>query len=61
MDASAADAVRCEEVAVQLERVGEEIRATRVPARYAADLFHLRNHHRSLVERMERAASGDPA
>jgi TRAP-type uncharacterized transport system substrate-binding protein len=55
MDASAADPVGRERIAAQLERVGEEIRATRVPARYAADLFHLRNHHRLLVERMELA------
>jgi len=50
MDASADPADR-ERIRKELERVGEEIRATRVPARYAADLFHLRQHHRMLLER----------
>ena len=41
-------------VRAELERVGDEIRHTHVPVRYAADLFHLRRNHRMLVERLER-------
>ena len=37
----------------ELERVGEEIRSTDVPARYGANLFALRAHHRLLVDRLE--------
>jgi len=42
------------QVQTELERIGDEIRHTQVPVRYAADLFHLRHHHRLLVERVER-------
>jgi len=52
LDASADDPAERERIVAELERVGEEIRATRVPTRYAADLFQLRNHHRMLVKRM---------
>jgi TRAP transporter TAXI family solute receptor len=51
IDASSDGAGR-ERIRKELERVGEEIRATRVPARYAADLFQLRAHHRMLLERL---------
>ena len=37
----------------ELERVGDEIRHTRVPNRYGANLFALRFHHQLLVDRLE--------
>ena len=37
----------------ELDRVGEEIRSTKVPARYGASLFALRTHHRLLLDRLE--------
>jgi TRAP-type uncharacterized transport system substrate-binding protein len=56
MDASADPAGR-ERIRKELERVGEEIRATRVPSRYTADLFHLRQHHRLLLDRLREGAA----
>lgn len=52
MDASA-DAANLERIGEKLERVDAEIRSTHVPARFGANLFALRAHHRLLVERME--------
>jgi len=52
MDASD-DAESRAAVREELERVGEEIRHTHVPSRYAADLFHLRTHHRMLIDRLD--------
>jgi len=43
-----------EDLRRELEEVGEEIRHTQVPSRFAADLFHLRQHHRMLLEQLER-------
>jgi hypothetical protein len=40
-----------DQVERDLERVDEEIRATNVPSRFAADLYQLRQHHRLLVLR----------
>ena len=51
MDASG-DAASLEQVGKELERVGEEIRRTHVPARYGANLFALRAHHRLLLDRL---------
>ncbi|MHC5050389.1 MAG: hypothetical protein ACYTGK_07225, partial [Planctomycetota bacterium] len=48
------DPERRAQVQAELERIGDDIRRTQVPVRYAADLFHLRRHHRMLVERLER-------
>jgi TRAP-type uncharacterized transport system substrate-binding protein len=53
IDASG-DAARLERIHEELERVGDEIRATHVPARYGASLFALRAHHRLLLDRLER-------
>jgi hypothetical protein len=55
MDASTDPAGR-ERIGKELERVGAEIRATRVPARYGANLFALRAHHRQLVDRLREGA-----
>lgn len=52
MDASA-DAANLEKIGKKLESVDDEIRSTHVPARFGANLFALRAHHRLLVERME--------
>jgi len=52
MDASN-DAASLEQVHDELERVGDEIRHTRVPASYGANLFALRAHHRLLLDRLE--------
>jgi TRAP-type uncharacterized transport system substrate-binding protein len=52
MDASS-DVASLERVRSELEEVGEEIRSTHVPARYGANLFALRFHHRHLFERLE--------
>jgi hypothetical protein len=52
MDASG-DTARLERIRKELERGGDEIRATHVPARYGADLFALRLHHRLLCDRFE--------
>jgi hypothetical protein len=52
MDASG-DAASLEQVHTELERVGEEIRSTHVPARYGANLFALRAHHQLLLNRLE--------
>jgi TRAP-type uncharacterized transport system substrate-binding protein len=51
MDASG-DAASLEQTRKELERVGDEIRSTRVPARHAASLFALRAHHRLLSDRL---------
>jgi len=51
MDASS-DAASLEQVREKLERVGEQIRSTRVPPRYGANLFALRAHHKLLVDRL---------
>ena len=56
MDANTDPAGR-ERVRKELERVGEEIRATRVPARYGANLFALRAHHLQLVDRLRKGAA----
>ncbi|MDJ0850813.1 MAG: TAXI family TRAP transporter solute-binding subunit [Myxococcota bacterium] len=37
----------------ELERIGDDIRRTKVPTRYGARLFALRAHHRILVDRVE--------
>ena len=52
MDASG-DAASLEQVHKELERVGTEIRGTNVPAKYGANLFALRAHHRMLLDRLE--------
>ncbi len=52
MDASR-DAATLQEVRVDLDRIGVEIRRTLVPARYASSLFALRAHHLQLVGRIE--------
>jgi hypothetical protein len=52
MDAKG-DAASLEQIHQQLERVGDEIRKTHVPARYGANLFALRAHHRLLLDRLE--------
>ena len=53
IDGNSDPAVR-EELRAELARIGDEIRQTQVPNRFAADLFHLRQHHRLLLERLER-------
>ncbi len=55
MDASA-DPAGQEQIRKELERVGGKIRTTRVPSRYAAELFQLRQHHRLLLDRLEEGA-----
>jgi hypothetical protein len=45
------DPAEIDQVEADLERVDEEIRATNVPSRFAADLYQLRQHRRLLVER----------
>jgi TRAP transporter TAXI family solute receptor len=52
MDASG-DAEGLAQIRAELDRVGEEIRNTHVPASYGASLFALRAHHRLLVDRLE--------
>ena len=52
MDASR-DAAALQEVRVDLDCIGEEIRLTLVPARYASSLFALRAHHQQQVSRIE--------
>jgi TRAP-type uncharacterized transport system substrate-binding protein len=59
MDASD-DAASLEQVREKLERVGDEIRGTNVPARYGANLFALRAHHRLLVDRLASLEKGAP-
>jgi hypothetical protein len=51
MDASG-DAANLELIQEELERVGEEIRTTHVPAGYGAKLFTLRAHHKMLLDRI---------
>jgi hypothetical protein len=51
MDASG-DVASLEQTREELERIGEEIRSTRVPARHAASLFALRAHHRLSSDRL---------
>jgi hypothetical protein len=51
MDASA-DAAGLERIRKDLERLGDEIRGTSVPARYGANLYALRVHHQLLVDRL---------
>ena len=52
MDASD-EAATLQRIHEELERVGDEIRATHVPARYGASLFALRAHHRLLLDRLK--------
>jgi TRAP transporter TAXI family solute receptor len=52
MDASD-EAATLQRIHEELERVGDEIRATQVPARYGASLFALRAHHRLLFDRLK--------
>jgi TRAP-type uncharacterized transport system substrate-binding protein len=47
------DALTIQEVREDLDRIGEEIRHTLIPASYASSLFALRAHHQQLVSRME--------
>lgn len=59
MDASE-EAASLAQIRKELIRVGDEIRATHVPAPYGASLFALRGHHRLLLDRLtglEEAAS----
>jgi TRAP transporter TAXI family solute receptor len=58
MDASG-DSASLEQVRKELERVGDEIRSTHVPAKYGANLFALRAHHRLLVDSLERLDKRD--
>jgi hypothetical protein len=52
MDASG-DAAVLEQIREKLERLGDEIRATHVPASYGARLFALRAHNQLLLGRLE--------
>jgi len=52
MDASD-DAASLARIHEELERLGDQIRHTHVPASYGAKLFALRAHHRILVDRLE--------
>ncbi len=53
MDANT-DAAGLERIRNELERVDDEIRGTQVPARFGANLFALRAHHRLLLERLDK-------
>jgi TRAP-type uncharacterized transport system substrate-binding protein len=61
MDASS-DEATLQQIRDELEHVGEEIRGTHVPARYGANLFFLRSHHRQLLDRLDalQQATGEP-
>lgn len=48
------DAASLLEIRKEIERIGDQIRRTHVPASYGASLFELRVHHRLLVDRLER-------
>lgn len=48
------DAASLLEIRKDIERIGDQIRRTHVPASYGASLFELRVHHRLLVDRLER-------
>jgi TRAP transporter TAXI family solute receptor len=52
MDASG-DPATLRKIHQEIERVGDEIRATHVPPRYGANLFALRMHLRLLVDRLK--------
>jgi len=41
------------QICKEIERIGDQIRHTHVPASYGASLFELRVHHRLLVDRLE--------
>jgi TRAP transporter TAXI family solute receptor len=58
MDTSG-DAASLARIHEELERVGDEIRHTHVPASYGAKLFALRAHHRILVDRLETLGKRD--
>jgi TRAP-type uncharacterized transport system substrate-binding protein len=59
MDATG-DTANLERIGKELDRVDEEIRQTRVPARFGANLYALRAHQRLLVERVEALKKGGP-
>ena len=46
------DTTSLAQIRKELERVGDEIRTTLVPARYGANLFALRAHHRLALDRL---------
>jgi TRAP-type uncharacterized transport system substrate-binding protein len=48
------DAASLRKIHEELERVGDQIRNTHVPASYRANLFALRVHHQLLVDRLDR-------
>jgi len=47
------DAASLQRIHEELERIGERVRRTHVPASYGADLFGLQAHHRLLVDRLD--------
>jgi TRAP-type uncharacterized transport system substrate-binding protein len=59
MDGST-DAASLDRIRKELERVDEEIRSTHVPARFGANLFALRAHHRLLVDSLDELEKSGP-